>query len=235
MSPPATRSNGVRARWGVDGSAGEERIEAAGARVPGGVGRTSGDRLGKRAVVGAPQVGASAAARARSSSTSSAARSRRRRGSTSITSARSESRSGSRSSRSASHGSHDSMPSKVWPSASRCHCSRPHGSELSSSRARALTSASGSSSRTGKISTAARSRGALVGLENVDRRSTSSPHRSIRPGWSPSTGNVDDRSRTAISPRASTWTPVGSPLDERRQELVGGRPVGGRNTTGSTT
>ena len=33
----------------------------------------------------------------------------------------------SRCSRSVSHGSHDSMPSNSWPSASRSHCSRPHG------------------------------------------------------------------------------------------------------------
>ena len=37
------------------------------------------------------------------------------------------SRSGRRCSSSVSHGSQDSMPSKVWPSASRSHCARPHG------------------------------------------------------------------------------------------------------------
>ena len=43
------------------------------------------------------------------------------------------SRSGSRCSSALSHGSHDSMPSNVAPSARRSHCSRPHGCVGSSS------------------------------------------------------------------------------------------------------
>ena len=70
-----------------------------------------------------------ACSRARaSSSSSSCARSRSRRGSTIATSALAGSRSERRCSSAVSHGSHDSMPSKVCPSASRSHCSRPHGS-----------------------------------------------------------------------------------------------------------
>ena len=59
-----------------------------------------------------------------------------------------------------SHGSHDSMPSKVWPSARRSHCSAPHGCESSSSSARACTSSVARSSRTGKD----------PGVVQVDRR-----------------------------------------------------------------
>ena len=43
-------------------------------------------------------------------------------------------RSGRRCSSSVSHGSHDSMPSKIWPSASRSHCARPHGAVAISAR-----------------------------------------------------------------------------------------------------
>ena len=60
-----------------------------------------------------PQVEASAPARADSSSSSSPARSRTRRGSTSTTRASSPRRSVTSSSESASHGSHDSMPSNM--------------------------------------------------------------------------------------------------------------------------
>ncbi len=100
---------------------------------------------------GLPHVVASVCASAASSSSSSWARSRSRRGSMIATSADAGSRSGSSRSSEVSHGSHDSMPSKVLPSASRSHCSRPHGWVWMSSRARARTSSVGSSSRTGKI------------------------------------------------------------------------------------
>ena len=50
-----------------------------------------------------------------------------------------------------SHGSHDSMPSNVWPSARRSHDSAPHGCARDQRAARARTSAVGSSSRAGKI------------------------------------------------------------------------------------
>ena len=89
-----------------------------------------------RSAVSAPsgsasQVRASTEARSASSARRSAARSRMRRGSTSTTRASACSRSGSTtgvsSPSSTSHGSQLSMPSKVWPSASRSHCSRPHG------------------------------------------------------------------------------------------------------------
>ena len=54
------------------------------------------------------------------------------------------SRSGSRCSSAVSHGSHDSMPSNVWPSASRSHCSRAPRLRLrASSAARARTSSVG--------------------------------------------------------------------------------------------
>ena len=44
---------------------------------------------------------------------------------------------------STSHGTQDSMPSKCAPSASRSHCSRPHGSAATSSAARRRTSSLG--------------------------------------------------------------------------------------------
>ncbi len=72
---------------------------------------------------------ARASARADSSSSSSPARSRTRRGSTSTTRASSPSRSVTSSSLSASHGSHDSMPSNWSPSASRSHWWRPQGAD----------------------------------------------------------------------------------------------------------
>ena len=43
------------------------------------------------------------------------------------------------------------MPSNIWPSASRSHCSRPTAASRTSAAARSRTSAVGSSSRVGKI------------------------------------------------------------------------------------
>ncbi len=109
--------------------------------------------------------------------------------------------------RRSSHGSQLSMPSKVWPSARRSHCSRPHGSEATRASARARTSAVGSSSRHGKISTSARSTvERWSATENSVSRSTSSPHRSMRTGASAVEGNTSTiEPRTATSPRCSTW------------------------------
>ena len=74
------------------------------------------------------------------------------------------SRSASSRSAPASHGSHDSMPSKVWPSARRSHCSRPQGSDARRAAARSRTSSVGSSSRQAKRShLGALGGGALVG------------------------------------------------------------------------
>ena len=74
-------------------------------------------------------VDASARARSSSSASRSSARSRIRRGSTSTTLAVVGQHVGEqRRSSSTSHGSQLSMPSKRAPSASRSHCSRPHGS-----------------------------------------------------------------------------------------------------------
>ena len=142
-------------------------------------------RLGKppSAPTSAPQVLDSEAARSASSAMRSAARSRMRRGSTRRIWASSPSRSKSTCSPSASHGSHDSMPSKTSPSARRSHCSRPHGSVPTRAAARAVTSGVNSTSRHGKISTLATSpllRWSLM-LKSL-RRSTSSPHRSMRTG-----------------------------------------------------
>ena len=106
----------------------------------------------------APHVCARLAASAASSSSSSAARSRMRRGSTSATSASRPTRSNNTCSPSVSHGSHDSMPSNVAPSASRSHCSRPHGSARTSRAARSRTSSVGNSSRHGNSSTRSTSR-----------------------------------------------------------------------------
>ena len=90
-------------------------------------GRRARAAVGARRRASRPQVEARASARAASSSSSSPARSRTRRGSTSTTRASSPSRSQTSSSESASHGSHDSMPSNWSPSARRSHWWRPHG------------------------------------------------------------------------------------------------------------
>ena len=133
----------------------------------------------------APQVRARLAARSASSARRSVARSRIRRGSTSTTrpsgpSRSVRTRSPSRS-RSTSHGNHDSIPSNSWPSASRCHCSTPQGSAAISPVARSRMSSVMSSSRQGKISSSARSTvDRWSAIVNSLRRSTSSPHRSIR-------------------------------------------------------
>ena len=95
------------------------------------------------------------------------------------------SRSGSSRSSAVSQGSHDSMPSNVSPAAKRSQCSRPQGSDTISASARARTSSVGSNSRTGN--TQASSRSATErwsATANRERRSTSSPHRSMRTGWS---------------------------------------------------
>ncbi len=77
-------------------------------------------------------------------------RSRSRFGSNKATIALAGNKSGNKCSVGESHGSHDSMPSKVWPSANRSHCSEPHGSVRNNSAARSRTSSVASSSRTGK-------------------------------------------------------------------------------------
>ena len=73
------------------------------------------------------QVLARPAARSSSSARISATLSDRRRGSTTARAPPAPSRPGTTSGRSTSHGHHDSIPSKKSPSASRSHCSRPHG------------------------------------------------------------------------------------------------------------
>ena len=155
----------------------------------------------------APQVVARVVARSASSASRSVMRSRRRRGSTATTRASSSTRSNRTRSPPASQGSHDSIPSKSSPSASRSHCSRPQGCSATNRAARVRTSSSGSSSRQGYNSTSDRDTVARwSATPNSVRRSTSSPHRSIRTGASSvdgQTSRIDPR--TASSPRCSTW------------------------------
>ena len=82
---------------------------------------------------------ANAFARSSSSARRSRARSPILRGSTMMTSASSPRWSVSKSSDSVSQGSQLSIPSNIWPSDKRSHCSRPHGSAAMSSRARSCT------------------------------------------------------------------------------------------------
>ena len=79
------------------------------------------------------------------------------RGSNSTTWLDGPSLSGSTSSSDASQGSHDSMPSKTCPSASRSHCSRPHGCSPTRAAARSCTAGDAMTSRHPKISTASMS------------------------------------------------------------------------------
>ena len=172
---------------------------------------------------GLPHVVASVCASAASSSSSSWARSRSRRGSMIATSADDGSRSGSRCSSEVSHGSHDSMPSNVLPSASRSHCSRPHGWVCSSSRARARTSSVGSSSRTGKIHDSRDlGRRTLVGdrevREPIDLVAPQvDAHRMVGGGGI----HVDDRAaHRDLAPRLDLVLAPVADRDEPRDELV---------------
>ena len=112
-----------------------------------------------------------------------------------------------RARRSVSHGSHDSMPSNTWPSASRSHCSRPHGSAPTSARGALAHLVGGQQLAAGR--SRPRSRSSVErwsATENSERRSTSSPHRSMRTGRSAVDGNTSTiEPRTATSPRCSTW------------------------------
>ena len=77
------------------------------------------------------------------------------------------------------------MPSKTSPSASRSHCSRPQGCSPTSWAARARTSSVASSSRAGKTTASSMSPIERWSFTlKVVRRSTSSPHRSMRTGAS---------------------------------------------------
>ncbi len=215
---PTTGSNAVAARCGVSGPSGAVSIDAAPARVCASSRSNPSESRGRSRSPAAPHVPARVDANDASSSSNSCARSRRRRGSARSASAVSGRRSVSRCSRSVSHGSHDSMPSNSWPSARRSHCSRPHGCCATSAAARARTSSVGSSSRVGKMHASATSWvERWSATENADRRSTSSPQRSMRTGWSSVDGytsTIDPR--TATSPRASTWYSRRYPAATRR-------------------
>ena len=155
-------------------------------------------------------VEASARARSSSSAMRSCARSRSRRWSSRTSSLRSPSVSAIKSVRSTSsltsHGSQLSMPSNVAPSASRSHCSRPHGSVASKLVARWRTMSSACNSRAGKMVIDPRSSVLRWSLTlNVVSRSTSSPHRSMRTGASKVDGKMSMiEPRRATSPRCST-------------------------------
>ena len=153
-----------------------------------------------------PHVEARASASADSSSASSSARWRTRLGSTTMTTALSGSRSVMISSDDESHGSHDSMPSNSDPSDNCSHWWRPHGAVPTSVAAARRTSSSGSNSRqpnSDTVSTAAVDRWSATSKRV--RRSTSSPHRSIRTGSSSVEGKTSTMPpRTASSPRCST-------------------------------
>ena len=107
-----------------------------------------------------------------------------------------------------SHGSHDSMPSNIWPSASRSHCSRPHGC--------VATSALGAGADlVGREQLAAREDHDLVdvvGRALVGDRELREPVDLVAPEVDAhrdgrrSTGYTSTiEPRTATSPRASTW------------------------------
>ncbi|CAB4621972.1 unannotated protein [freshwater metagenome] len=149
---------------------------------------------------------ANARARSSSSASKSLARSLMRRGSIMMMRASSPMWSVSSSSRSVSHGSQLSMPSKIWPSERRSHCSRPHGSEATNVAAFSFTPSTYKSSRAGKISVVAKS-SVLRWSEMVKRvrRSTSSPHMSTRTGSASVAGKMSTMApRRANSPRCST-------------------------------
>ena len=186
----------------------------------------------------APHVRARVAARSASSASTSAARSRSRRGSTRMTWELSGRRSVSSRSPSTSQGSQLSMPSNVRPPDNRSHCSRPHGCFRISSSARRRTSSVIRSSRAGKTrasSTLSVERWSWT--ENSLRRSTSSPHRSMRTGAS----DVDGKTsmidpRRATSPRCSTSSSRRYPdVTSRARRSSASRTSPGRTTTGSTS
>ena len=155
----------------------------------------------------APQVAASVSASAASSSSSCTARSRIRRGSTRTTWAPGGNRSGRTRSPRSRNGSHDSMPSNCSPRSRRSHTGAPHGRRAPSDAAASRSSGVRTSSRHPKRATEVRScvdRWSLT--ENAVRRSTSSPHRSMRTGSSAVEGKTSTiPPRTANSPRCSTW------------------------------
>ena len=148
---------------------------------------------------------ASARAKSSSSASKSLARSPIRRGSIMIIKASSPMWSVSSSSFSVSQGSQLSMPSKICPSDNRSHCSRPHGSVATSVPARSFTPSTNRSSRAGNTRAVAMS----VVLRwsatvKCERRSTSSPHMSIRMGSSSVLGKMSTIApRRANSPRCS--------------------------------
>ncbi len=203
---PTTGSNAEATSRSVSGESGAESTEVVADLVCDNNRSNGSERRGNTSPV-ASHVPARVAPSASSSSSSSWARSRIRRGSTSSTRAPSGNKSGRRCSSAVSQGSQDSMPSKVCPSASRSHCSRPHGADASSSAARERTSSVGSSSRHGKIETDSSSCVLRWSpTANSETRSTSSPHWSIRIGCSAVAGNTSTiEPRTATSPRPSTW------------------------------
>ena len=238
---PTTGSKPVAARRGVSGASGVGSSDGrAGRRCARAAGRTSSERRGEVALAGrAPRgrerrrerglvveqlLGAVAhaawarrAARARSSG----------------------SRSGSRCSRSVSHGSHDSMPSNTWPSARRSHCSRPHGSLARRARRRGRGPRRWGAARGPGRCTPRRRRGWSAGRRprTPERRSTSSPQRSMRTGWSSVDGYTSTiEPRTATSPRASTWySRRYPPATSRSTSSSRSTRSPGRTTTGSTS
>ena len=194
---PTTGSNALAASTGVSGC----RARRARARSAPSCARAAGRTAARAAAwsrdrASRPTSSRASAASAASSSSSSCARSRSRRGSTSATSALAGSRSGSRCS------------SARQPRQPRLHAverlplgealpllASPTVASAAARRARRAPRRSASSSRTGKIhasSTSPVERWSAT--ENCDSRSTSSPHRSMRTGWSAVDGiHVDDR------------------------------------------
>ena len=183
---------------------------------------------------------------------SSLARSRIRRGSTSTILSSGPSRSGKTCSSAASHGSHDSIPSKTRPSASRSNWSRPNGGLGDEPRGRArATSAVTSSSRQPKISTSLEvPHRALVGEvelgEPVDlvaqagrsarrcrrsrgRRRRCRRGRRSRPGARPGT-RAGTRRATSRSTSSSR-----SRLSPRRTTIGSASSTAGRGAAGATS
>ena len=163
-------------------------------------------RRGNCTVASRAQDVANAFAKSSSSANKSRALSIMRRGSIITMSASSDKKSVSSVCSVTSQGSQLSIPSNVWPSERRSHCSRPHGSVPTRVAAMARTSSVSRSSRAGKISTWSMS-SVLRWSFTVKcvSRSTSSPHMSMRIGSSIVLGNTSTIApRRENSPRCST-------------------------------
>ena len=204
---PTMGSNALAARIGVSGLSGAAST-GTGCAFVWASSRSNGSerrgRVGARRCC-APHVVASVCASAASSSSSSWARSRNRRGSTSATSALAGNRSGSKCSSAVSHGNHDSMPSNVAPFGEAVPLLAAPRSRRSSSRGTRPhlvgreQLAHGEDRRCPSTSTVER----WSATENSESRSTSSPHKSMRTGWSAVDGYTSTiEPRTATSPRA---------------------------------